>query len=355
MPRRRLRSRANKLMSRTAGTILIVLFAWILTQLISHYPQDSTKLPGTDGSVAFYSNQTSDDLTELYQTAIASARQSITLAIYGLKDDTIIAALEKKCQEGIHVHIVCDSDASKDLSTRIPRALIVKRCGQGLMHQKILIIDGCFIILGSANLTYSSLNIHGNLVLALHHPELAAALSQRIKSMEPDGSFAPLLHRITKIGDQTLELWVLPDNQDATKRLTELFRSAKKSIRVAMFFWTRLDFAQEMIAAAKRGVTVSAVIDQNAGKGAGMKVVRLLDENGIPIYLSTGKGLLHHKFAYIDETILVNGSANWTFNAFNSNDDYFVILSPLNREQQVKVEGLWDVISQSAAPLTPSK
>jgi cardiolipin synthase len=69
-----------------------------------------------------------------------------------------------------------------------------------------------------------------------------------------------------------------------------------------------------------------------------------VEERRIPGRLNTGNKLLHYKFAYIDETILVNGSANWTNAAFKVNDDYFIVLYPLTPEQQAKMNKLWSVI-----------
>lgn len=341
-----------KLVKKSSITGLILLLLWTLYQLAEnvHLPQP-TKLPASDAPIELYSNQTNDDLTRLYQQAIESAKESITLVIYALTDNTIIQALQKKSDEGIPVYIVCDAKASMGLGKRLPKATIVKRLGEGLMHQKILIIDNQQVILGSANLTTSSLNIHGNLVVGIHNPALAQALTARAKSMDEEGGVSPLLHRETTAGTQNLELWVLPDDPNAAKHMIELFRSAKKTIKVAMFTWTRVDFTQELIAAAKRGVKVEAVLDRYAGKGASAKVVAMLEKAQIPVYLSTGQGLLHHKFAYIDDIILVNGSANWTNAAFKSNDDYFIVVYPLLPEQQTKMNQLWSVIlKQSAKP-----
>lgn len=338
-----------KLIKISSLTGLILLLAWTLYLLAEHYHYTQpTKLPSSNTPVELYSNQTQDDLTHIFQHAIDSAKESITIVIYALTDPKIIQALQKKSESGIQIYIVSDGKASPGISHRIPRATIVKRFGQGLMHQKILIIDNKQIWLGSANLTTNSLSIHGNLVLGIENPALAEALTARAKSMDEEGGYTPLLHRETSVGPQNIELWVLPDDQNASQRMIELIRSAQKSIKVAMFTWTRVDFAQELIAAAKRGVKVETVIDRYAGKGASAKIVRLLEQEGIPVLLSTGNKLLHHKFIYIDDTILINGSANWTNAAFKDNDDYFIVLYPLTAEQQAKMNKLWILINKES-------
>jgi cardiolipin synthase A/B len=353
MAKKRLVAPFSRLIKKSSTTALLALLVLTLYQLIGHFhvPQPTT-LPSSEVPLEMYSNQTHDNLTQLYLDAINHAKQSIVLAIYALTDHQIIEALQRKSEAGLPVYIVSDAKASKGLSRQIPKATIIRRLSEGLMHQKILVIDGHQILLGSANLTPSSLTVHGNLVFGIDHPAFAEALTTRIKSMDEDGAVeSPLTHQEALIGSQHVELWILPDDPTAIQRMIELFRSAKKTIKVAMFTWTRVDFAQELIEAAKRGVRVEAVIDRYSGKGASSKIVRMLEKAGISVGLSTGQGLLHHKFVYIDDQILVNGSANWTNSAFKTNDDYFVVVYPLTPHQQEKMNQLWQVIrSQSAKP-----
>jgi phosphatidylserine/phosphatidylglycerophosphate/cardiolipin synthase-like enzyme len=339
-----------QLVKKSSLTGLILLLAWTLYQFVEqHHATQPIKMPGSNAPVELYSNQAQDDLTRLFQNAIDSAKESITLIIYALTDPQIVQALQKKSEAGVQLYIVCDAKASPGISSRLPRATIVKRFGQGLMHQKILIIDNQQIWLGSANFTTSSLQVYGNLVMGIDNPALAQALTARAKSMDEEGGYTPLLHRETTADSQNLELWVLPDDPNAVKRMIDLLRSAQKSIKVAMFTWTRVDFTEELIAAAKRGVQVEAIVDRYSGKGASAKIVRLLQQGGIPVRLSTGNKLMHHKFAYIDDRILVNGSANWTNAAFKENDDYFIILYPLNPEQQTKMNQIWSVLMKESA------
>ncbi len=340
---------AAKIIQKFSISLIILMLTWTVFQLAENlHSALPAKLPAAHSAIELYSNQTNDDLTLLYKNAIEGAEKSITLVMYGLTDSTIIKTLKKKCDAGIPVHIICDPEASAGISNRLPHAWIVNRWGEGLMHQKILIIDEQQIWMGSANLTSSSLNIHGNLVMGIEHPSLAKILARRAKTMDEEGGASPLLVQETTAGPQQVEFWTLPDDKAAVERMIQLFRSAKKSIKIAMFFWTRADFAQEVLAAAKRGVKVEAVIDEKSGRGASAKIVEMLREEGIPVGLSTSQGLLHHKFAYIDDRVLMNGSANWTTRAFKDNDDYFVIIDPLTEEQKAKMDRLWKVIRKES-------
>lgn len=338
---------------KSSRTALIALLMWTIYQLIeNHSFSQSVTLPSSTAPVHLYSNQGGDDLKQLYTQTIDSAQKSITFVIYALKDQTVVQALQKKIEQKIPVYIVCDASASAGIGQLLPQAKIVRRAGKGLMHQKILIIDNQRLLLGSANMTTKSLTSYGNLVYGIDNPGLAQALTKKALSMDEEGESLPLLHKEIKIADQEIELWMLPDDTQAVNRVMQALRSAQKVMRIAMFTFTRMDFAEEIIRASKRGVKVEIVLDRYSSKGSNAKVVRTLEKGGIAVRLSTGRDLLHYKFVEIDDKILINGSANWTNNAFKANDDCFIILSPLNTDQQNTLNHLWNIIWKKSSPST---
>lgn len=341
------------ILKKSSLTSLIIFLGFMLFKLVEPSISGSTApttthLASSDQPIQFYSNQTQDDLTRLYINTINSAQKSVSLVIFSLLDPQVIQALKDKCDSGVPLNIVCDAKASPGITQRLPKAKIVRRAGKGLTHQKILLVDDKQILIGSSNLTTDSLRVHGNLVIGIENPALAIDLKDKINSMNEDGGSKLLTRRDVTVGSQNVELWVLPDETTAVKRLIQLFRAAKKTIKVAMFTWTRADFTQELIEAAERGVKVETVVDRYSGKGASAKIVHMLAEANIPVRLNKGKGLLHHKFVYIDDEILVNGSANWTQSAFKNNDDCFVVISPLSAEQKAKMNRLWKTLQKES-------
>lgn len=158
---------------------------------------------------------------------------------------------------------------------------------------------------------------------------------------------------IFTLGNQQLEFWFLPSDSTAVNRVTQLLDQAKKTIKVAMFTWTRQDFAQAMVRARLRGVKVEAMIDRGTSKNASKKIARFLYREKVPLFINTSQGLLHHKFCLIDDEILINGSANWTKAAFTQNNDCFVILSPLNKEQRFKLNSMWNSLVTESVPYKP--
>jgi cardiolipin synthase len=303
------------------------------------------RLPQADKPIELYANQVRDDLSKTLITSINEAKESIHLIIYSLTDNGIISSLRKKSEEGVKVTVVLDAKATPYAAKKLgPKVTTRKRFSKGLMHQKILVIDGEQVWIGSANMTSESLRLHGNLLMAFYSPEIAKMACEGSEKMFDKKKNVFNKPQTFSICGQDIEFWLLPNNFEAVPRLKQLINTAQKTIRIAMFTWTRYDLAKAIIEAKQRGVNTEVVIDHYSGNGVSAKVVQMLRDGGVSTRLSKGGALLHHKFLYIDSKTLVNGSANWTKAAFTKNDDCFMILHGLNDEQKSHMNSLWDVI-----------
>lgn len=305
-------------------------------------------LPGE--AAKFYSPQNEDNMEDTLVDRINKAESSVVLFTYTLRSAKIIQALNKASRrENMRVDVVYDKTASKGVEKKLyPEVHAIARGLFGLMHLKLLIIDGRHTWIGSANMTRESLKNQANLVTHLDDETFAKAVL--LKGQQVLGSSAyerPIPPQIFTVGGQTLELRFLPDDTNAITRIKELIRSAKKSIRVAMFTFTREDLADTLIHAARRGVKVEVVIDLGQSKSASKKITELLKDHNIPVTLTDTGGLMHHKFMWIDDNILEHGSANWTKAAFKDNDDYIVIIDPLTPHQKQVLTKIWNAITDS--------
>lgn len=310
----------------------------------------SVRLPRADQPAELYSNQAGDDLRKTFVSAIGHAKESVVLVIYSLTDLKVMKALTEKSEEGVSVTVIQDEDATpeeaaKKLSSRIK---LIRRHAKGLMHLKLLVIDGKQTWLGSANMTADSLKTHGNLVTAIESEPFAHFVKNKALSLNATERTAQVAFQRFSLANQTVEMWFLPDNQQAVERLLTLIHQAKKRIRIGMFTWTREDLADAVIAAKKRGLDVEVMMDHYAGKGANAKVVEKLCEAGVSLCFNTGNGLLHYKMMMIDDEILVNGSANWTKAAFTQNDDCFIVLRDLTPVQKHHLDKMWKVMRQES-------
>lgn len=329
---------------------LLILISLLLA--LHFYTQETLNVspPSIPGEATkFYSPQNEDNLEDTLVDHINKAKSSVVLFTYTLRSAKIIQALNKASRrENMRVDVIFDRTASKGAEKKLyPEVHAMARGMNGLMHLKLLIIDGHHTWIGSANMTRESLKNQANLITHLDSEKFAQAVLLKGKQVLGSAYERPIPPQIFNIGGQTLELRFLPDDQTAITRIKELIRSAKKSIRVAMFTFTREDLADTLIHAANRGVKVEVVIDLGQSKSASKKIAELLKNNGIPVALKDTGGLMHHKFMWIDDDILEHGSANWTKAAFRNNDDYIIIINPLTSLQKEVLNRIWNAITDS--------
>lgn len=327
----------RKLLNTVAFISCLFFVAWVISKALHRtHPPLMTDPP------RIYSNQIRDDLRLYFAHAIESAKKSVTLSVYTMTDPVILAALRKKAKEGVPVTVITDAKTAGGLSQKLgPDIKLDLRFLKGIMHRKILVIDHEQSWIGSANMTTESLRMHGNLVIGLTDPQVSKFIEDNTL-----GKGSPYDH--FNFRGQEVEISFQPQDREGMERIERLIRSAKKSVKIAMFTWTNQDLAQAVMDVRKRGIDVQVVVDRQQAKGASGKIVTTLQKRGIPVTLSTGPGLLHHKFVYIDGNLLISGSANWTRAAFTQNEEVFMIIHNLTEEQQSRMDQMWKIIQHES-------
>lgn len=253
--------------------------------------------------------------------------------MYGITDPIIFQSLTRLAARGIEIAIDYDPSASsKKLIRSLPSSIRATPIAiKGLMHRKMIIIDQQMVFLGSANLTPASLHHHDNLVIGLHDPGLAKFLRH------PNGP-----HFTWQNVSSEGTLWLLPDGgKEALDALITHLAQASRSIHIAMFTFTHPRIVQALIAAKNRGVDVRIAIDRYTAKGASKKALATLEKGGVTLLIHQGPQLLHHKWAWIDDSILIMGSANWTQAAFNKNHDFLLFMTKMPAGCEQVIRTLW--------------
>ncbi len=315
----------------------------LLILLLFFYLEERPSLSSNE-PVQLYASACHDDLRKVVLNAIQEASDSIYLVMYSLNEDKVIKALNQKAKEGVDITVVYDPTTPQDGYEKL---IGIKRLPvkiSGLMHKKILIVDQEKVLVGSANFTRGSLRSHDNLIVGATSTEL----SRVIQNEEAEKKFI--------VGGQRLEFWSLPrDRKEGLARLIGLIEGAQKTIQVAMYTWTHPGLTEAIVSAHLRGVRVEVILDRGQANGVGQKALNNLVNSGVPVWLSTGRKLLHHKCLVVDSAILVNGSANWTKAAFSRNHDCFFVLQDLSEEQKEKLATLWKRTRTLSTRKTPSK
>ncbi len=115
--------------------------------------------------------------------------------------------------------------------------------------------------------------------------------------------------------------------------VTGEIRAAQDSVDIAIFTFTNADIRDAIFdAAAVRGIEVSICAD--AGQTYTLSDQRdalrmLADDAGVEVRVADGfgGGIMHHKYAIIDQHTVVTGSFNYTRSATEINDENLVVLS----------------------------
>lgn len=112
---------------------------------------------------------------------------------------------------------------------------------------------------------------------------------------------------------------LITNGAEIKQRIISEINHANHCIYVAMAWFTDRDIAMAIIDAKSRGVFIEIILSSN---NQNETVKLMLKGAGIIVHaFETGdtRGIMHHKFCLIDNTISINGSYNYSFNASNNN------------------------------------
>jgi len=109
------------------------------------------------------------------------------------------------------------------------------------------------------------------------------------------------------------------------KEIIKNINQAEVFINIAMYIFTDREIAIPLVKAHERGVKVRVYLDK-AQVEYKYSQSRFLVQKGIKTRISTNKYIMHHKFAIIDNRLLLTGSYNWTFSANHRNDENLMVI-----------------------------
>lgn len=142
-------------------------------------------------------------------------------------------------------------------------------------------------------------------------------------------------------------------NGGAREAIMREIEKAEKEINIAMYVFTDRELSNALISAKEGGVKVKVLLDGKSAEEIGYSKHYFLSERGLNVRLDKAhesygdkyKGIMHNKFAIIDNNTLITGSYNWTHSAEELNDENLLIIKDderLIRKFKDKFEELWD-------------
>ena len=126
------------------------------------------------------------------------------------------------------------------------------------------------------------------------------------------------------------------------KEIIKNINQAEAFINIAMYIFTDREIALPLAKARERGVKVRLYLDKDQVDYQ-YSQSRFLVQKGIKTRISSNKYIMHHKFAIIDNRLLLTGSYNWTFSANHRNDENLMVIDDpeIIARYQNQFEKLW--------------
>jgi phosphatidylserine/phosphatidylglycerophosphate/cardiolipin synthase-like enzyme len=142
-------------------------------------------------------------------------------------------------------------------------------------------------------------------------------------------------------------------NGGARDAILEEIRNANNEINVAMYVLTDRELSNALVSAKERGVKVKVLLDGKSAEEIGYSKHYFLSERNVNVKLDNThktygnkyEGIMHNKFAIIDNKTLITGSFNWTHSAEELNDENLLIIkedTSLIRKYTDKFIKLWE-------------
>ncbi|KAF9999844.1 hypothetical protein BGZ80_003316 [Entomortierella chlamydospora] len=142
------------------------------------------------------------------------------------------------------------------------------------------------------------------------------------------------------------EVFVSPvffPSEDSFHHLINTLNKAERSLDICVYCITDDQLASAIIRAHERGVRVRIISDDEKADDLGSDAKRLAEHEQIPVRLDGSPSYMHHKYAIIDDELVLFGSYNWTKGARFHNREDLTLTNSQNAVQSFKreFEKLW--------------
>ena len=305
------------------------------------------------GAQCEYAHQPTN-LTRLLDV-LNSATKTLDVCVFTITCDEIADAIIAASQtRGVDVRVIGDDEQALSKGGdmgRIAESGIACRtdAAKTHMHHKFAIVDGTTLVNGSFNWTRQAvLGNQENVVVTKGDPALVSAFAEEYERMwnqfgrgagDEKGGGAKANDRVLFFPDPAMPCRATMRGQQCRRgaqceyahqptnltRLLDVLNSATKTLDVCVFTITCDEIADAIIAASQtRGVDVRVIGDDEQALSKGGDMGRIA-ESGIACRTDAAKTHMHHKFAIVDGTTLVNGSFNWTRQAVLGNQENVVV------------------------------
>jgi phosphatidylserine/phosphatidylglycerophosphate/cardiolipin synthase-like enzyme len=329
--------------------LLVIVVAVLLWRAAGNGGQTTVPAGMPSWMTVYFTNVDSPDQTnngiDRYVTPVLNdAKKTIDVTSFDLNLPSVVNALVDAKKRGVAVRVVTDetngtqtlkasdspSGQQEDTLKVFADAKIPVVDGgrsNGLMHNKIMLVDGATLFMGSWNMSYNDTFRNNNNLLKITDKTLIANYQAKFNELFVDKRFGTK----AKVGAQTPQTTIdgtpvanyFSPVDKVIEKLVAQVNGAEHSIKFMAFTYTQKDLANAMIARQKAGVPVQGVIEN---RGASQGSAPALYCGKVSAKLDGNKYTMHHKVIIIDDKTVITGSFNFTQTANDANDDNALII-----------------------------
>ncbi len=295
----------------------------------------------TDPNLA--AEQGQEGIDQYVVAAIGGASKTIDVASFDFNLPRLVDALTGASLRGVRVRVVYDGvNGNLELDNQATdnkpfyTLLTLENAGvglvngsrsAGLMHDKMMIIDGNTLFTGSWNLSYNDTYRNNNNLLEITAPGLVANYQAKFTEMFVEGRFGSnaqvkIPNPELVINGVQVETYMAPEDGVMAK-LIKLVEGARKSIHFMAFTFTHEDLAKAMIDRAQDKIDVQGVIEENNAYQGSLEELYCA---GLPVRTDGNPYVMHHKVIIIDSETVITGSFNFTWSADTENDENVLVI-----------------------------
>lgn len=272
-----------------------------------------------------------------FEQMIDSTQNTLDIAAFEFNNEVLTQAILRAKARGVTIRIVTDNEHGtgdvKDTSLArfIQAGIPVVDDGRSaLMHNKFMIFDSQYLLMGSWNFTVNDTYRNNNNALLLRSQRVVENYQAEFNEMFNEKKFGPRSPANTPFqvfaqNGIPMEVYFSPEDKVLTPLVTAL-SSAQQSILSMNFSFTDYDAAKAILDRASAGVSFQGIWE-TTGSETTSSELRTLYCAGLDARQDGNPFVLHHKVFVVDSKTVITGSFNISSNATNSNDENLIIIS----------------------------
>jgi len=267
--------------------------------------------------------------------------------------DEIVKRLGQAAKRGVKVHVLLEDTVDNNLK-RVPelKALGMEAkvdAAKRTTHAKLVVVDGDRALLGSTNISYSSMYKNNEANLLVEDAALAGFFQRYAETLWKDPYPSTSLTPVTTSAGKTLADGEYPAHAK------EMIKAAKKRITLIVY-GMKVNYSYPdsdifaliklMGDAVKRGVTVRVILEQadynTSINAVNVEAAKELKKHNITVRMDPLSQISHAKVLLADDEVIV-GSNNWGHGGFALYHEVGIRTTnaAVVKEMAAYLEGIW--------------